>query len=69
VRTGCAWPAPPTPAAFDDRQLTRLSWRDQRGNNGTVAFAVSGAAFLGTHQTVGEGPVGYRGRAETEAKR
>jgi hypothetical protein len=54
---------------FDDHQLTRLSWRDQRGNNSTVAFSAAGAGFLGTHQTVGEGAVGYRGRAVTRAKR
>ncbi|MEU4419098.1 hypothetical protein AB0F81_00585 [Actinoplanes sp. NPDC024001] len=40
--------------------VTRLSWRDGRGNNGTVAFADDG--FLGTYQRTGEGPIGYRGR-------
>ncbi|MER7443477.1 DM9 repeat-containing protein [Micromonospora avicenniae] len=43
-----------------DRPLTRLTWRDARGNNGTVAFDDGG--FLGTYQRVGEGPIGYRGR-------
>ncbi|GIE28642.1 hypothetical protein Ait01nite_016870 [Actinoplanes italicus] len=38
---------------------TRLSWRDGRGNNGTVAFG--GGGFLGTYQRAGEGPIGYRG--------
>ncbi|MGC4846068.1 DM9 repeat-containing protein [Micromonospora sp. DT15] len=40
--------------------VTRLAWRDLRGNNGTVAF--DGGGFLGTYQRVGEGPIGYRGR-------
>ncbi|MEU8181003.1 hypothetical protein AB0B85_16555 [Micromonospora sp. NPDC049044] len=40
--------------------ITRLAWRDLRGNNGTVAFG--GGGFLGTYQRVGEGPIGYRGR-------
>jgi hypothetical protein len=39
---------------------TRLSWRDGRGNHGTVAFADRG--FLGTYQRAGEGPIGYRGQ-------
>ncbi|WP_433652170.1 hypothetical protein ACQP2C_06970 [Micromonospora zamorensis] len=39
--------------------VTRLSWRDLRGNNGTVAFGDGG--FLGIYQRVGEGPIGYRG--------
>ncbi|MEU4160585.1 DM9 repeat-containing protein [Actinoplanes sp. NPDC026670] len=39
---------------------TRLSWRDGRGNHGTVAFADGG--FLGTYQRAGEGPIGYRGQ-------
>ncbi|WP_033344319.1 hypothetical protein [Catenuloplanes japonicus] len=55
-------------AGHDGVQLTRLSWRDQRGNTGTVAFTASGAGFLGTHQTVGEGAVGYRGHAEATVK-
>ncbi|WBC00119.1 DUF3421 domain-containing protein [Solwaraspora sp. WMMA2080] len=42
------------------RPLTRLAWRDNRGGNGTIAFRDD--TFLGTHQRVGEGPVGYRGR-------
>lgn len=42
------------------RRPTRLSWRDGRGNNGTVAFGDAG--FLGTYQRAGEGPIGYRGR-------
>ncbi|MGX7673946.1 DM9 repeat-containing protein [Plantactinospora sp. DSM 117369] len=42
------------------RPVTRLTWRDGRGNNGTVAFGDGG--FLGTYQRVGEGPIGYRGR-------
>ncbi|MFE0528851.1 DM9 repeat-containing protein [Micromonospora parva] len=42
------------------RPVTRLAWRDLRGNNGTVAFGDGG--FLGTYQRVGEGPIGYRGR-------
>ncbi|RKN32343.1 DM9 repeat-containing protein [Micromonospora musae] len=41
------------------RPVTRLTWRDGRGNNGTVAFDDGG--FLGTYQRVGEGPIGYRG--------
>jgi hypothetical protein len=41
-------------------RITRLNWRDSRGSNGTVAF--DGGGFLGTHQRIGEGPVGYRGR-------
>jgi hypothetical protein len=41
------------------RAATRLSWRDGRGNNGTVAFGDGG--FLGTYQRAGEGPIGYRG--------
>jgi hypothetical protein len=40
--------------------VSRLSWRDGRGNNGTVAFGDDG--FLGTYQRAGEGPIGYRGR-------
>ncbi|MET8264915.1 hypothetical protein ACWD8I_27525 [Micromonospora arida] len=40
--------------------VTRLAWRDLRGNNGTIAFG--GGGFLGTYQRVGEGPIGYRGR-------
>jgi hypothetical protein len=42
------------------RPVTRLSWRDGRGNNGTVAVGDGG--FLGTYQRAGEGPIGYRGR-------
>lgn len=42
------------------RPISRLAWRDGRGNNGTVAFGDGG--FLGTYQRVGEGPIGYRGR-------
>lgn len=42
------------------RPVTRLAWRDLRGNNGTVAFG--GGGFLGTYQRVGEGPIGYRSR-------
>ncbi|MEV6366931.1 DM9 repeat-containing protein [Micromonospora musae] len=42
------------------RPATRLTWRDGRGNNGTIAFDDDG--FLGTYQRIGEGPIGYRGR-------
>lgn len=42
---------------------SRMSWRDKRGNSGTVAFTPDGGAFLGTYQRVGEGAIGYRGRA------
>ncbi|GAB7036425.1 MULTISPECIES: hypothetical protein [Catenuloplanes] len=49
-------------------RLTRVSWRDQHGNNGTVAFDGRGDGFVGTHQTVGEGAVGYRGRAPVTVK-
>lgn len=47
----------------DARPPSRMSWRDKRGNSGTVAFSPDGAAFLGTYQRVGEGAIGYRGRA------
>ncbi|MET8357033.1 hypothetical protein [Micromonospora sp. NPDC005171] len=43
-----------------DHPLSRLAWRDLRGNNGTIALG--GGGFLGTYQRVGEGPIGYRGR-------
>ncbi|MEE6261028.1 DM9 repeat-containing protein [Plantactinospora sonchi] len=43
--------------------VTRLTWRDGRGNNGTVAFDDDG--FLGTYQRAGEGPIGYRSRTRT----
>ncbi|MEU4426702.1 DM9 repeat-containing protein [Actinoplanes sp. NPDC024001] len=42
------------------RPITRLSWRNARGDNATVAFGDGG--FLGTYQRAGEGPIGYRGR-------
>jgi hypothetical protein len=43
---------------------SRASWRDRRGNSGTVAF--TGDGFLGTYQRVGEGAIGYRGRTPTK---
>lgn len=49
-------------------RLTRLSWRDRHGDNGTVAFGPGGNDFIGTHQTVGEGAVGYRGHATATTK-
>jgi len=46
----------------------RASWRDKRGNTGTVAFTASGDSFLGTYQRVGEGAIGYRGRSPAPTK-
>jgi lectin domain-containing protein len=48
--------------------LTRASWRDKRGNTGTVAFAGAGDGFLGTYQRVGEGAIGYRGWSPAPTK-
>jgi len=48
--------------------LTRASWRDKRGNTGTVAFTGAGDAFVGTYQRVGEGAIGYRGRSPAPTK-
>jgi hypothetical protein len=39
----------------------RVTWRDQRENSGSVAFAVGAEGFLGYYQRAGEGPIGYRG--------
>jgi hypothetical protein len=55
--------APLAVAVGEDARLpSRMSWRDKRGNSGTVAFTSDGSAFLGTYQRVGEGAIGYRGR-------
>lgn len=48
--------------------LTRASWRDRRGNTGTVAFTDNGDGFIGTYQRVGEGAIGYRGYAPPPTK-
>ncbi|MEU7930812.1 hypothetical protein [Micromonospora echinofusca] len=52
----------------DSLPLTRASWRDKRGNTGTVAFTGPGDAFVGTYQRVGEGAIGYRGRSPKVTK-
>ncbi|WP_433390410.1 hypothetical protein [Micromonospora sp. KLBMP9576] len=52
----------------DSLPLTRASWRDKRGNTGTVAFTGPGDAFVGTYQRVGEGAIGYRGRSPQVTK-
>jgi len=52
----------------DSLPLVRASWRDRRGNSGTVAFTGSGEVFLGTYQRVGEGAIGYRGYSPAPTK-
>ncbi|MGQ5262089.1 hypothetical protein ACTWLT_15180 [Micromonospora sp. ZYX-F-536] len=52
----------------DSLPLARASWRDRRGNTGTVAFTGTGDAFVGTYQRVGEGAIGYRGRSPAPTK-
>jgi hypothetical protein len=54
--------------AVDDggAPLERVTWRDQRGNSGSVSFEEGAAGFLGYYQRVGEGPIGMRGTAVTE---
>ncbi|CAL9422856.1 hypothetical protein SUDANB121_01905 [Nocardiopsis dassonvillei] len=53
--------------AVDDggAPLERVTWRDQRENSGSVAFAEKAAGFLGYYQRAGEGPIGFRGTAAT----
>ncbi|MFL1430330.1 MULTISPECIES: hypothetical protein [unclassified Nocardiopsis] len=48
--------------------LERVTWRDQRGNSGSVAFEEKAAGFLGYYQRVGEGPIGYRGTSVGEGR-
>jgi hypothetical protein len=43
--------------------VTSLVWRDVAGIQGMVMFSPDGTRFAGTHQRVGEGPVGYQGRS------
>ncbi|MEV4972298.1 hypothetical protein [Streptomyces scopuliridis] len=38
-----------------------LTWRDQRGNSGSVALREREGDFIGYYQRRGEGPIGYRG--------
>ncbi|MEU5902871.1 hypothetical protein ABZ780_00710 [Micromonospora sp. NPDC047467] len=52
----------------DSLPLARASWRDKRGNTGTVAFTGPGDAFVGTYQRVREGAIGYRGRSPAPTK-
>ncbi|MGW9557301.1 hypothetical protein ACWGSK_22640 [Nocardiopsis sp. NPDC055551] len=49
-----------------DAPVERITWRDQRENSGSVAFEEDRTGFLGYYQRVGEGPIGYRGRAVNE---
>ena len=39
-----------------------LSWRDQKGNTGTISFQFDMSTFYGYYQRVGEGPISYQGR-------
>jgi hypothetical protein len=41
----------------------RLTWRDQRGNSGSISLSPGGDGFLGYYQRYNEGPIGYRGTA------
>jgi hypothetical protein len=41
----------------------RVTWRDQRGNSGSISLPPERDGFLGYYQRHNEGPIGYRGRA------
>jgi len=41
----------------------RLTWRDQRGNSGSISLSPARDGFLGYYQRYNEGPIGYRGQA------
>jgi hypothetical protein len=41
----------------------RITWRDQRGNSGSISLEPDAAGFLGYYQRYNEGAIGYRGRA------
>ncbi|GAB3464965.1 hypothetical protein GCM10027570_53190 [Streptomonospora sediminis] len=53
---------------IDDKgaPVERVTWRDQRGNSGSVGFQAEGAGFLGYYQRHNEGPIGYRGSAASD---
>ncbi|WP_433176789.1 hypothetical protein [Actinoallomurus sp. CA-150999] len=42
--------------------VERVTWRDQRGNSGTVALRADVGDFIGYYRRYNEGPIGYRGR-------
>jgi hypothetical protein len=57
-------PAPDLTFAIDDGiigGLATLSWRDQKGNSGSISFQSDGSSFLGYYQKEYEGPIAYRG--------
>ncbi len=47
-----------------DGRLAALSWRDDDGGTGAIELAPDRSRFIGYHQAVGEGPVGYEGKRE-----
>lgn len=49
--------------------VERITWRDQRGNSGSVAFQPGAEGFLGYYQRHNEGPIGYRGTAVSNPRR
>ncbi|GAA4895578.1 hypothetical protein [Streptomonospora salina] len=49
--------------------VERITWRDQQGNSGSVAFEPGAGGFLGYYQRHNEGPIGYRGTAIADPQR
>lgn len=44
--------------------MERITWRDQRTNNGSICLHSDGSGFVGFYQRINEGPIGYRGTTE-----